>query len=417
MKILWVTNIAIPEVSILMNEKPSPFGGWLINASKYLSEQDNVELSIAFPESNIKGFKKFEGEKITYYAFKPVGNKDKKIIEENPVFKEIINEVKPDILHIFGTEFPHTLSAVKTFNNPVKTVVNIQGLCSICSKHYLANLPHQIINKYTFRDLIRNDNIKKQAGKLAKRGEYEIEALKRVNHIIGRTDWDKTCTSQINPDAKYHFCNETLREEFYEHVWDINECEKHSIFVSQGSHPIKGLHFMLEALPFIISLFPDTKLYVAGNNITKSDTLKDKLKISSYGKYIKNLIEKNNLRNSIIFTGTLDEKQMCEQYLKSNVFVSASFIENSSNSLSEAKILGVPSVSSFVGGVTSLITHNVDGFAYQHDAPYMLAHYVSEIFGNDDLALSFSKKARARALITHDRATNTKRLMEIYGNI
>ena len=92
-------------------------------------------------------------------------------------------------------------------------------------------------------------------------------------------------------------------------------------------------------------------------------------------------------------------------------------IENESNSLSEAKIMGVPSVASYVGGVTDRIEHGKDGFFYQHDAPYMLTHYVCEIFACDELAVQLSEKAREHALKTHDRETNTKQLIAIYESI
>lgn len=108
-------------------------------------------------------------------------------------------------------------------------------------------------------------------------GAFEIKALQKVRHVIGRTTWDRACTYQINPDAQYYFCNETLRGEFYKHNWDICQCERHAIFVSQGSYPIKGLHFMLEAMTLILKHFPNTKLYVGGQNIIKTDTLKDRL--------------------------------------------------------------------------------------------------------------------------------------------
>ena len=174
---------------------------------------------------------------------------------------------------------------------------------------------------------------------------------------------------------------------------------------------------MLEAMPLILKRFPDTKLYVGGKNITKSDTLKDKLKISSYGKYIKENINKNNLQNKVIFVGILDEKQISERYLRSNVFVCPSSIENSPNSLCEAMILGVPCVASDVGGVADLLKHKEEGFVYQSDAPYMLAHYVCEIFANDELALQFSKKARVHAMKTHDAQMNLNTLLSIYEQI
>jgi len=418
MKLLWLTNVPLPEASLLMNEDPTPFGGWLINASRDLSEQTNCELAISFPKNGIKDIKTLQGKKINYYAFPNIYSGDVPSIEKNMHLEIILDEVKPDIVHIFGTEYAHTLAMVNVCQKKnINTIISIQGLVSICARHYMACLPANVQNRFTIRDFIRQDNLKQQQSKFIKRGESEIEALQKVKHIIGRTTWDRACTYQINPDAAYHFCNETLRDEFYKYSWDINNCEKHSIFISQGSYPIKGLHFMLEAMPLILKRFPDTKLYVGGQNITKSDTLKDKLKISSYGKYIKELIRRYNLEKSVVFTGILDEKQMCERYLQSHVFVSPSMIENESNSLSEAKIMGVPSVASYVGGVTDRIQHGKDGFFYQHDAPYMLAYYVCEIFTCDELAVQLSEKAREHALKTHDRETNTKQLIVIYKSI
>jgi len=363
MKILWLTNIPLPEASMLMNEKITPFGGWLVNASFNLAEQEGIKLSIAFPKNGVNEIKILEGRKIKYYTFPIVDEKEVVNDKYSLSFDKILEEIKPNVVHVFGTEYPHTLAMVNACNNKrIKIVVSIQGLVSVCEKHYYAQLPNHIINRFTLRDFLKQDNVKQQRDKFKKKGKLEIEALKKVKHVIGRTTWDKACTTQINPKVKYHFCNETLREEFYKHTWDISKCEKHSIFVSQSSYPIKGLHFMLKAMPLILDQYPNAKLYIGGSDITKEITLKEKLKISSYGKYIKELIKKYNLKDKVIFTGLLNEKQMCERYLKSNIFVCPSSIENSSNSLGEAMILGVPCVASNVGGVRDMLEDNEEGF-------------------------------------------------------
>jgi glycosyltransferase involved in cell wall biosynthesis len=418
MNILWLTNVPLPEASQLMNEASTPFGGWLVNASTRLSEEEVISLAIAFPKTGLSDVLTLMGIKKTYYAFPPIGENEPNTSEGSKFLTRILEQAKPDIVHIFGTEYAHTLAMVNACNKlNIAAVISIQGLTSVIAGHYLSGLPVNVQNRFTLRDLIKQDNLKQQQSKFVKRGALEIEALQKVKHVIGRTTWDRACTYQINPDAEYHFCNETLRDEFYNHRWDINHCEKHSIFVSQGSYPIKGLHFMLEAMPLIVKRFPDAKLYIGGTNITQSDTLKDRLKRSSYGKYIEELIGRYNLGQSVVFTGILDEQQMCKQFLQSNVFVSPSIIENESNSLSEAKIMGVPSIASFVGGVTDRIKHYEDGFFYQFDAPYMLAYYVCEIFGNDDLALQFSEKAREHAMRTHDPEINNNTLINIYNRI
>src|SRR5665648_14359 len=240
MKLLWLTNVPLPEASLLMNEKPNPFGGWFVSVSKILAEQNDIKLSIAFPKKELSKVRVLQGEKIYYCAFPPVSEKDIRSNKKNTYLHEILNTIKPDIVHIFGTEYAHTLAMVNTCHEQnVKFVISIQGLTSIISKHYLAGIPENVQNRFTIRDIIRQDNLKQQQSKFIKRGESEIEALQKVKHIIGRTTWDRACTYQINPDAEYHFCNETLRDEFYKHAWDINQCEKHSIFVSQGTYPIK----------------------------------------------------------------------------------------------------------------------------------------------------------------------------------
>lgn len=418
MKILWLINVPLPEVSDLMREKSCHFGGWLINASQELAKEDNIELSIAFPKKGLDDYKEFKGEKISYYAFKPVGIRDKDTLEDNKVFDEIILKVNPDIVHIYGTEMPHSLSMINICNKyQVKTVISIQGLVSVIAKHMQSNLPVRVICGCTLRNIVKGDNVLGLSKKFKESGSIEIEALKRCQNVIGRTLWDKACTNQINPKLSYYHCNETLREEFYKHTWSLDKCEEHSIFMSQATYPIKGLHNMIEAMPIILKKFNDCKLYIAGKDITSTKSFKEKLLVTYYGKYIKSLIRKYSLEGKVIFTGPLDEQEMCKRYLKSNVFISPSAIENSPNSLAEAMILGVPSVASDVGGVTDMIEHKKEGFVYPSDAPYMLAYYVCEIFKNKDQANTFSKNAKKRASVTHDIERNNESLKRIYKQI
>ena len=172
---------------------------------------------------------------------------------------------------------------------------------------------------------------------------------------------------------------------------------------------------MLEAMPLILQKFPDAKLFVAGKNIISSQSLKERLLMTYYGKYLKKIIINLRLEKHVIFTGLLSESEMCQRYIRSHVFVCPSSIENSPNSLGESMILGVPSVASFVGGIPIARIKKTDFFINMMH--YMLAYYVCKIFEDDDLALKFSTNARKRALRTHDISQNTKRLMDIYDEI
>lgn len=411
MKVLWITNVALPDVCKDLNVRVSPFGGWLTG---YLNEiLNNVTCLVSvFPfGKTVKG----SSGNITYYGFKSKGNK-KELLN---YFADIIDKEKPDVIHIFGTEYTHSnlmVKASKKLSMLQNTVVSIQGLVSLCAKHYFAFLPRRVINGFTLKEILKRNNIKNSALKFKKQGVSEVETLKEVKNVIGRTDWDEACVKQINPNVNFFFCNESLRSGFYDKEWSLENCEKHSVFVSQSSYPLKGFHLMLEGFKEIVKKYPDAKLYTTGKNpLTLKG--KDKLKQSFYSKYLGKLIKKYKLENNVEFLGFLSGEKMAERFLKSNVFVSPSSIENSPNSVGEAMILGVPTVSSDVGGVKNMLTHGQEGFIYPADEPYMLEYYVSKIFEDSDLAYKFSKNAKEHAEHTHNRSLNGKTLMEIYNKI
>lgn len=423
-KILWVCNVPIPKVANAIGMKVPNICGWLTGFANELEKEKNIELSICFPQLGIKEMKSGEIGRIHYYAFSqpqvlgflPAEDQINISTKMEKHINNIIALVKPDILHIFGTEYPHSLIAAKEFNNPSKTIVNIQGLTSFYWMHYTAGIPYEEIKRFTISNIVRG-NMLQQRNKLKKRGDFEIEILQNVEHVIGRTDWDEACVKQINPSVHYHYCNESLRDSFYNGQWSYEQCEKNSIFMSQASTPIKGLQFMLQALPEILKKFPDTHLYIAGKDLTKSDTIYEKIKISSFGKYIRKIINENNLLNSVTFTGPLTEKQIKNRFLKSNVFVCPSTIENSPNSLGEAMLLAVPCISADVGGVKNLMLHNAEGFIYQSDAPYMLAYYVMKVFSEQAHAINMGVEAQKHAKKIHDRKINLSQLLDVYEEV
>lgn len=424
MKILWVCNVPIPRISADMNVNAPNICGWLTGFANSIEKIDSIELYIAFPQLGIKEIKAGTVGKIHYYAFSqpkllgflPVEDQvhESKYMREH--LRRIISKVSPDLLHIFGTEYPHSLVAAEEFNNPEKTVVNIQGLPSFYWMHFNNGVPYKELKRFTLSNIARG-NLLQQAEKMKRRGMTEISTIKAVGHVIGRTDWDEACTKEINPKVQYHFCNESLRDSFYSGSWEYQNCEKHSIFMSQAATPIKGLHFMLRAMPEILKNYPDAHLYVAGNDLTKTDSLYGKLKISSFAKYIKRLISEYSLEEKVTFTGSLTEQKMKERFLKSNVFVSPSTIENSPNSLGEAMLLGVPCISSDVGGVKNLLKHEDEGYVYQTDAPYMLAYYVKKMFAMEKQAETIGAKAKEHAANTHNRERNLEVLLKIYEDI
>lgn len=418
MKILWITNILFPEAEILITNKGElrASGGWMLGAADALLNADNfLSLSVASVSPLVEQLTVVKGKQITYYVL-PYGKGNSYPNKEyEPYWKEINDQLQPDVVHIHGTEYSHGLAFLNACPN-AKSVISIQGLTSAYYYYYYYGLgKFQIIKNLTLRDFIRG-TIFEGKRNFKKRGEnVEKPMLRKVNHIIGRTSWDKAHAWAINPKAKYHFNNETLRPEFYDGCkWDYDKCERHTIFLSQAGYPLKGLHQVLRAMPLILRHYPDAKIKVAGADITKYATWRDKLRISGYGKIIRGMIRVMNLEDHVEFLGPLNAEQMKQAYLSSNVFVCPSSIENSPNSLGEAQLLGVPCVAAYVGGVSDMMK-NYEKYMYRFEEIEMLAFNVIDIFNTSknlgDVGMSTT------ASIRHDAILNMNQLLAIYNEI
>lgn len=391
-KILWVVNVPLPEVSELMGEVPQPFGGWLISLSKSIANLKGNELHIAFPSFTDQDAI-YRGEEIIYHCVK---SSRFDILKKNESkWLDLIEVVKPDLVNVFGTEYKHSSIVTRICRDlNIPSVVTIQGMPTFIAYHTRAGLGIRPYLGFTLRNLLLGDSVYGMKKKFEQVGKFEKRALLYSGNAIGRTEWDKACVKILNPHINYYHCEETLRESFMDGDWDINNVETHSIFMSQGQYSIKGLHHAIHALPEVLLEYPNTKMYISGVDITDQTTFRKKLLNQYYYKYIKRLISDLKLTNYIVFTGPLSEVNMKERYLKSHVFLSASSIENSPNSVGEALILGVPTISSYVGGVPQMITNNFNGLLYQSDAPYLISSKILKIFNDNKLALKLSTNAK-----------------------
>lgn len=416
MKVLWIVNTIFPYPAEQLEIDKTVFGGWLNGLADSMKENSNIELAIA---TVYKGKKilEFQNERITYYLLPgTLTIKYNRKLEKYA--KIVVDRFKPDIIHIHGTEYTHGLSFINVCNKNIKRVVSIQGLVSCIGQVYLAGIQYKdIIKNITFRDIIKRDNLFQQKNKFLKRGKIEKELIKKCNYIIGRTDWDRANSLSINDKAKYYYLPEIVRKKFYNNEWNIQNIERNSIYLSQGSYPIKGLHILLEAISIVKRKYKNVKLYISGTNIIKNNSFKDKIKLSGYGKYIKSLIRKYQLENNIEFLGILNENEVIKRLLKSHIVIVPSIIENESNSLTEAHLLAMPTIAAFSGGMTDRIIHKKTGFLYPYFEATMCADYIIKYFENDKIAVEYGKAAQEKAIIRNKPQENTKKIIEVYKEI
>lgn len=416
MRVLWITNILFPEISaILVGQKElKSSGGWLLGMASSLMDCKNLELHIATVSPLVNELTTTYGEWITYHTI-PFGKGNSNYNKEyEHYWKQIKDSVNPQIIHIHGTECSHGLSYLRACGGN-NVIISIQGIKSVIGRYYMGGLnTADVIKSMTISDLFRGSLFSRCKNYL-KYADIEKEMIRSVSHVIGRTSWDKAHVLCMNPKVNYHFCNETLRPEFYEgSTWKYDKCTPHSIFLSQSSYPLKGLHQVLKAFPIILEKYPDAQIRIAGKNFTDYKGIRGFMHYDGYGNYIRRLIRQLNIKDKITFTGFLNAEEMKMQYLAANVFICSSCIENSPNSLGEAQILGTPCVASFVGGIPDMMMGD-EKHIYRFEEIECLAQKVCEIFECKDEQTDMRTIAMERHSVENNKQT-IKRLYDVLLN-
>jgi glycosyltransferase involved in cell wall biosynthesis len=423
LRILWLTNILLPEFAKFLGKEETHRGGWMPALAEVLSERDSIKLGIATNVSDVK-WQTHKINNVTYYAVPMTQrnfnyNKLSKSLIEG--FQRVVDSFKPDLIHIHGTEYFHGLLTGRGFLQQ-PTVISIQGILDVCCRYYNSGISlKELLWCRTLRDWIRFDGLFEQQRRMCYRAKYEREIFANNKNFIGRTIWDRGHTRRLNPNARYYHCDEMLRSPFYETSWDPENINQHTIFASSGVYPLKGFHVLIKAVELLKMDFPSISvrsplldIYSEAKGV---NYFWRNIRTSGYSKYLTNLIRRKKLQSFFIPLGELDAVSMAKEFARAHVFVLSSYIENSSNSLGEAMLVGTPSVVAFTGGLSSMIVdgHSALGFPSGDEA--VLAEQIRRIFTNNCLAMELSVKSRKTAQNRHSKKRIIKRLVSIYDEI
>ena len=420
MKILWVCSLPLPEMAAQLHLNQTSFGGWLIGLSRQLENEKSVSLYVLANVPPDIGEISGKAAGYFYYTFTGLSNRQSEP-DENRIhrFRNVIHSVQPDVIHVFGSEYAfcqEMVMAAEAEHCGERVVISLQGLMGEIAMHYTDGLSEEVIHHQTLRERMKGQSIAQEQQLFFMRSHFEKYALDHVSHVIGRTEWDHDFTQKMNPKIQYHYCSETLRPEFYGYCWNCADCEKHSIFISQASYPIKGFHLFLKAMPALIQRFPDLQVYVTGRDLVHL-SMKEKFHLDSYRLYLHQLIRQLHLEGYLTFCGTLDAEQMRDHLLSANAFVSPSVLENSSNSIGEAMLVGTPVIASDTGGTCSMIPDSSCGLLYPLLDTDALIEAVSSVFSDPHQCQTLSKGEKRRAAQLFDPAVNQKQLLSIYQSI
>lgn len=418
MKILWVSNIPFGPLCELAGQSKSNSGSWLDAAFDALSNDAEIELTIV-TVSRIREIRMKKEGRHSFYVL-PGGHPSEYIPELNSNRKNweyLKKECQADLIQIWGTEYRHGYLALQVMED-IPAVIYMQGVMSQIANHYLSGISEKELRKFiTVRDVLKWDWIKKQKARFEKGAFFEAKMIQIAGNVIVENDWCAAHCAAITPNIKVFKSKLSIKNEFYNHEWDEKNMVPFTMMSNAGGYPIKGLHILLKALSLIVKKYPGSKLLIPGEKSPFSKTFIERCKINGYTKYVIFLIEKLDLKNNIVFLGNLSATQMATQMANSNVFVMPSSIENHSSTLIEAMIVGVPCVSSYVGGVSEYMSHNVNGLIYRFEEPEILAAQIDKFFGDKSFAAKIGSNAKSNMRAARNSDNLQDELIEIYKQI
>ena len=387
-------------------------GGWQDSLEEIIRTVEDIELYIAFEGFSCDTVKNIDG--VTYI---PVPTKDLSLIErrkerlswkynEKRVVKgalEVIKTVKPDLIHVFGMEW--SWASVASYTN-IPIVIHIMGSMI---PYYNGLFPPGYSKWDFYLDCF--PNIKKMFDYWASQKKnlswrnLESNRWHIVKNYMGRTNWDRALMNTLQPSGNYYHVDEALRSAFLinKATWNIPTGHKISLVSIGCSTFLKGIDVMLKTANVLRSMNIDFEWSVAGAmhmNEKRIAEKKEKLKF-----------EENNIK----ILGYLNQKQLVELLRDSTIYVHAAYCENSPNSICEAQIIGVPIVSTNVGGISTLIRDC--GVLVPANDPWQLANAIVELWHDKERMEKMSKKGQLIASNRHNPDNIKKQLLDCYKNI
>lgn len=302
---------------------------------------------------------------------------------------QIIDEVSPDLIHIWGIEKYWALLFARGYvkKNPI---LEIQGLLSACSDVYWAGLtPWEIIKTIGLKEFLKpSSSLCFRKRKVEARAKFENEALSKLRVFSTQSQWTRDQISFINHNAQLYETKRPVRREFLTFDKWLKPSNNNLIVFTSLSYyePFKGMHILLKAIRELKKKYADITLKVAGPDITKLSIIRT----GGYEKLLLSFISKYDLKDNVVFLGRLNAEELVGELKNSNVFVNPSFVESFSASTAEALCLGVPTVISYAGAMPEFTEELQTALCYSPMDYKSCAAKIESLFTDSELSRRLS---------------------------
>ena len=432
MKVLWLssTNTLFCE----KGDRAYNGKGWIASLQDAVTEFcPDIELAVAFLTGGDPGVVRQGG--VTYFKIRKQSPKGLRKLLNNwtgghienydSLIREIAGSFSPDLIHIFGCE-SKLASAVLSVPE-IPSVIHIQGILSEAERLFfppgMTSLDFISARTLFNEAILRNGSIHLRED-YAMRAVLERRYLGALKYAMGRTDWDRQ-TLQKYSGARYFHVEEVMRPEFYAAAGkyagrksgdgtDVQYGGSHDadgrrrirLLSTISEVPYKGMDMILRAAHLLAAEGYDVRWAVAGVS-SGSDTVRIFERWT--GIHARDC--------GVRLCGVLGAAELVREMMSADIYVHPSYCENSSNSICEAQMVGIPVVATDAGGTSSLILDNVTGRTVPCGDAAAMASAIRELVSSPAAMESIGKAGAGVASARHDRAGIAGSLASVYRTI
>jgi len=408
MKVLWF-EVTTPG---RYNGQGLVIGGWQDSLERIVRTRKDIELYIAFESLWPQEKKTDDG--VTYiplniqYTKEELKRKEitwevnaEKLI---PVMKETIDRVQPDLIQVFGTEWPFGLIAEFT---TIPVVVHIQGAMAPYNNaiyppgYNLFNVMQEIgwTHPHNLRKAWKDYQFDMSRSIIDKR------VWKAVPNYMGRTAWDEALSAVMHPGRKYFHVEEALRPQFLtgQFKWEMSKSSVLTLMSTGCSNFWKGPDMLIKVAHILTELGVKFEWKVAGympDNVRRIVERKEKMTFEE---------------NHVEFLGYIQPIELANRLCKSTLYVHTAYVENSPNSICEAQCMGIPIVSTNVGGISTLVKNGEQGLLVPANDPWQMAYAIHSLSSDIERMKFFSNCSKEVALQRHNDKNVLSQLLTTYN--
>ena len=290
--------------------------------------------------------------------------------------RRVLKEYGPDIVHIHVLHeiTPSVLFLLKKY----PTVITLHG-----PETFLRGLLIWCLKPSNFKGNVFSKQELSMSGKFA---YFYFNSIQKIFYRLGFKNVDLFIApskyirnvSKVDVLPIVHLPNFVELGKFHELKNNYN-----LLFVGR-LQKMKGVEYLIKALPLIVEVFPQTTLTIIGDGPDKGNLL-DQAKALQIEKHVQ-------------FVGWVENKDLITYYEKASiVVVPSAWAEAFGLVTLEAMSAGRPVIGTRVGGIPEVIDDGVNGYLVEPKNPEQIAEKALKLLSEEELLKELGRNARKKA--------------------